>query len=295
MPNCYPVFSLPFLHKELAELGNTPLFLPKTIKYIWPGLANMPEDLYWTSPDYVFDSVMAKQCMKDLDAMGDAAMTGVPVHSLILMDMDKKENKKKQELNDLRNFAQNGLIPSDKSDLADMAAPKAKDNKTIFVAAQKILLWAWLLEEKTLEMRDLMDKYKGKATSTIDPLFVDAESGMDTLLKMEYELDDGALPLPSWQFVLENAAVFLPDNSVIIVSCSKMSSDLQEKLDFQKGTAAILEKCAENFIDKYNIIQSQSFVWKALGRKSKENKQYGLDKSFTFIILRGLNESVSSE
>lgn len=278
MSNCNFVFSLPFLHKELGCDGDEPMILLDSIKYVWPGLPHMPENFYWSAPDYTFDFVNAKHCMKNLDAMGEMAMTGVPVHSLIAMDLDVKDRKERRELNDLKSFAHSGLHKVSKSNV---------DNAAILVSAQKMLLWVWLLEEKALEMRSLMHNYKKRATVTIDPLVVDEQSSMNTLLNMEYQLEEGDEPLPSWEIVLENAAVFLPNESIIFVSCKQMVDELQEKLNFQKCTETILKICGENLTNKYDIMQSESFVYEALGKKRAVHKHLGLDKLFTFVILRG--------
>ncbi len=201
---------LPILRQENIQLE---WLSASNIKYLWPGLAAKPNN-YWQPESYVFDAQEAQTCLNDLDNMGHAAISGVPVHAIIgIQDQGAKlKDFKEQDL--LANFANTGQA-TESAEIHELYVKKA---------AQKFLLWAWLLEERFYEIQNLTKKYAHGAKHLFDSLGIEKDDALSTIQNIESSMQIDDAFLPPWQLILENAAVFLPDNCKVVVNDERMLS-----------------------------------------------------------------------
>lgn len=251
MTTMVPFLRLPGMHRELAypslnKGGVSPEDAPLSL---WPGLPGMPETGWW-SPEYPFTPQEARACLADMCAMGEAALSGVPLQALAARDASPAAARSAEELEDLSRFARTGALDGP-SDLSSSALELARK------AAQKALLWAWLLEERALELRALARTYATGAARLADALGAEhEEEDMPELAALNAHTDahlaeDPGL-LPPWRIVLENAALFLPARARILVDNADMAADLGEVLDFAPAPDGGRE--------------AEGPLWKALGR-----------------------------
>lgn len=221
------IFLLPLLHAPLDNAA--PFCPPATALRLWPGLPDMPSQGYWTAADYPFSASAAEDCVRQMESLSEAALSGVPMQTLASMEMAPEVQKARKEWQDVAKFGCSGLPPS-----------TAVDSKKVLQAAQKALLWAWLLEEKVLEIKGIMGNYTNNAAHLMDALGVeadDADTGLDFVASLDRVLDNSTPMLPPWAMVLENAALFLPDAAIIAVNSEGMAADLRDRLAFSPATA----------------------------------------------------------
>ena len=251
MTTMVPFLRLPQMHRELASPslskggvspGDTPLSL-------WPGLPGMPKNGWW-SPEYPFTPQEARACLADMCAMGEAALSGVPLQALAARDASPAAAHAAEELEDLSHFVRTGALD-------EFSGPSPSALELARKAAQKALLWAWLLEERALELRALARTYATGAARLADALGVEHEEENIPELAalhthMDVHLAEAPDLLPPWRIVLENAALFLPARARILVDNADMAADLGEVLDFMSAPDGGRE--------------AASPLWKALGR-----------------------------
>ncbi len=211
------LFTLPLLHKELNHIlhNNIP-----SLQHIWPGLPHI-EQGYWQAQNYPLSPKEAQAFLQELTMMSEAALSGVPLQALIVMD---KPRAKAQDLNEqevLQNFVESGQLPN--SDITI--------SKHMLYSGQKFLLWAWLLEERHKEVCDLSEEYTKNASSLMAALHVEKDEALSGLESLENSLANTDSPLPSWKIVFENAALFLPEKTSIIINSTDMTLALQELED----------------------------------------------------------------
>ena len=203
---------------------------------LWPGLPDTAGEAQGchVPADYPFAPREAAQCLNDMRAMESAALTGVPLQALSHMQGDGRAARQAAEAADLRRFRRTGQC----------AAPEEEALRQSRLRAQKVLLWAWLLEERVLELRGLADACSGGGASllaaalgegdTDDDFGVLASPAMGRLA-----VDDGLMP--PWRAVLEQASVFLPEGAVLVISRS-MAEDMADVADFTPVDAALVRQ-----------------------------------------------------
>lgn len=214
------VLTLPLLHKDTPT---TPW--RNKAAHIWPGLPNMPEEGYAALVGYPFAPLEAAACLADLEAMSMAGLSGVPLQALVAHENRPHSARELEELSALHSFAAAG------QEGAAQAQPFSNDT-LLRKAAQKILLGAWLLEERQREIRDLSRRFDSGAGFLGDALGVEEDADLVGLNAVGMHLGEEAGILPPWKLVLENAALFLPDPCVVIINDPHMAE-------------AVTENCAE--------------------------------------------------
>ena len=212
------VLSLPLLHSESPD----PLWRSKA-PHLWPGLPHMPETGYVELPGAPFSPAQAAACLADLEAMSEAALTGVPLQALAARENRPQARRDADERTALRHFAATGEESAPPSGLRQEFAQLA------FTAAQKILLWAWLLEERQREMRALSSSFDAGAGNLMDALGVEEDADLTALHAASMRLGDDAGILPPWKLVLENAALFLPETCTICVNDARMAEAVADQ------------------------------------------------------------------
>ena len=218
-----PVLAVPLLHPDSAAARLD------SVTHLWPGLPRVPETGFWQPADYPFSPQQAAACLADLQAMSEAALSGVPLQALAAREHRPQAAKHLEEQAALARFAEDGQAPKDTFDTApDTAAHVALHRK----AAQKVLLWAWLLEERYREVRELSRSWEEGAGHLVDALAVEDDAALAGLSALDMHLGDAEGLLPSWKLVLENAALFLPSGATLVVNSAAMARDLPEELLF---------------------------------------------------------------
>lgn len=277
-----PVFCLPLLHPALERAAlSCP---PVRAVHLWPGLPQMPAG-YWAATNYPFDGATAQSCVQQMESLSEAALSGVPMQTLASMERAPEIQKKRKELQDIDTFTSNGLPPT-----------SAIDSTEVVRAAQKALLWAWLLEEKVLEVNTIMGSYTDNASHLLDALGGDEDdhdTGLSMLASLDRDLDNSAPVLPPWAMVLENAAIFLPDTAIIAVNSEDMAADLRDRLTFAPASAqtrALWEAgtpvgtaapaCAKNC----ELEEASVPLWQALGKSAQCDDQPWRMKTYTFVL-----------
>lgn len=249
-----PYFCLPLLHTALESAD---VVLPHAALRLWPGLPDMPAG-YWAAADYPFSPAAAQDCARQLESLSEAALSGVPMQTLAQMDSAPAAQRTRKELADIDAFARGGAA----------LAPSGPQSPTALQAAQKILLWAWLLEEKVLEVKKIMNTYMSSAPQLVESLGVevdDDDKALSLLAALDRNLDTTAMMLPPWPLVLENASLFLPDNACIVVS-GPMAGDLRDRLTFSPAAAASRALWALDADSPLPLDEACAPLWQALGK-----------------------------
>ena len=246
-----PFLRLPVMHRELthSSLNRSDVSPEDAPQSLWPGLPDMPKTGWW-SPEYPFTPEEAGICLADMCAMGEAALSGVPLQALAARDASPAAARSAEELEDLSRFARTGTL----EEVSELSPSTLELTRR---AAQKALLWAWLLEERALEVRALAQTYATGAARLADTLGVEHEEGeMPQLAALnahtEAHLEEDPGLLPPWRTVLENATLFLPARARILVDNADMAADLDDVLDFAPASDGGRE--------------AEAPLWKALGR-----------------------------
>lgn len=210
------VLSLPLLHRDsVAEGWRT------KAPHLWPGLPQMPATGYIELAEYPFSPKEALACLTDLEAMSRAALSGVPLQALVAQENRPLSVRDLEEQADLRRFASTG----GKTSADDFPAC---DNAVLRKAAHKALLWAWLLEERQREVRDLSSNFDSNASHLMDALGVEEDTDFVGLRAMDMQLIQDAGIVPPWKLVVQNAAFFLPDTCTLVVNDACMAEAVAE-------------------------------------------------------------------
>lgn len=273
-PLSSPVFCLPLLH---ASLEAAAVLLPPTAVRLWPGLPNMPAG-YWAAADYPFSPAAAQDCARQLESLSEAALSGVPMQTLAQMDSAPAAQRTRQELADIDTFARGGLV----------GAPSGPESPTVLQAAQKMLLWAWLLEEKVLEVKKIMSTYMHSAPQLVEALGVevdDDDKALSLLAELDRNLDTTSMMLPPWTMVLENVSLFLPDNACIAVS-GPMADELRDRLTFSPAAPTTRALWALEADSPLPLDEARGPLWQALGKSSDCLSDHPWRaREFTFVLV----------
>ncbi len=233
--SCNVCIALPLLHPETEVADFLSMSVASQVCHIWPGLPHMPEH-FWQADSYPFSPKEAQMCLADLHAMGDAALSGVPLQALARMQSPHNAARALEETAARTLFQSTGQYVEDVSSVNSMM-PNIAAVHTLR-AAQKFLLWAWLLEERFREVRDLSEQYAQNAQHLVTALGVEGNDVLVGIERAESTLGHTLAPLPPWRLVLENVAVFLPTLCSIVVNYEEMASEVRENCDIQALTTA---------------------------------------------------------
>ena len=200
---------------------------------LWPGLPDAPAANYFCPDNYPFSPREAQACLGDLQQMGDAALSGLPIGATVAGNARAARRTSEMAL-------LSGLEKSDGNAEAALAAEAARKEQIARTQAQKALLWVWQQEERLVELADLTARFAKNAGGLAASLGVDPDddlAGMmpDTLtgdlvrLGSPIALDAGLVP--PWRLVTANALYFLPPQAPIIIE-GPMREDVLDLLDF---------------------------------------------------------------
>ena len=250
---------------------------------LWPGLPDAPAN-YFCPDKYPFSPREAQACLGDLQQMGDAALSGLPVGAAATGNA--RAARRASEMALIK-----GLDNSGGNAAAALAAEAARKEQLALCQAQKSLLWAWLQEERLTELAELTASFALNASGLTAALGVDPDEEMEGLapdaltgdlvrLGTPIALDAGLVP--PWRLVTANALYFAPADAPLIVEGS-MREDLLEMLDFIPAPRwqGLLEGAAANAV----AVEIRAPGWQVLGH-TRPTGQAPLDAERVWITWR---------
>ena len=268
-----PLLFMPFLHKELC-----PAALPPSLLHLWPGLPN-PQKGFYVPADFPLTPQDAAQYMEYALGIGMAAADKAPVSSLLAAEKQMRHPGIIKEERDIQAFAQ-GRDP-------ERAASWHREEARL--AAQKALLRVWLLEERLLEIQELEQRCQALSNDFGAMLGVeleDEEASALLLAQNAQRLDNSPMPYVSWHFLLENAALFLPERSTLLFTDSSICSELRElALPFSKVQDELYLSASAQPAHRPELAEAP--LWKALGMKNARPERPWLAKVFAFLLWDG--------
>ncbi len=222
-----PLLYLPLLHQGMGNLTNKEVH---NAAYLWPGLPEQANRT-WLPSTYPFTPQEAAACLKDIQNMGEAALSGVPLQAFVTPQKTRSELKKVQEQEDIESFIATGQ------------EPVRTEAESIHMrrAAQKFLLWAWLMEEHLLEVQKLTQNYATNATEITSALGVEKDDALAGLEYIQNLLSTDTFALPPWKLVVENMAFFLPSSCSALINHPEMAEHILENYPTQPLSDALKE------------------------------------------------------
>ncbi len=277
MPPAFPMLSLPLLHKNLGHP------LPSALRHIptfWPGLG-LPDDsdqaIMWKANDFPFSPKEAEACLKDIQSMGEAALSGVPLQAFMSAQSTRKELKETEEQEALENFIQTG----------QQSAPVAQISIHQRRQAQKFILWAWLMEKHLLEVQELTENYSLSAAQLTSVLEAEKDADLSGLELIQTLLSSNTFALPPWKLVLENMALFLPEESTVIINHPEMIEHMMEERDMY-ALQKICSQTKDNIAldGTYKGFQCTTTIENLLQKKPSTTSSPWLKKTLHCIIIK---------
>ena len=250
---------------------------------LWPGLPDAPAN-YFCPDKYPFSPREAQVCLGDLQQMGDAALSGLPVGAAAAAG-NSRAARRASEMALLK-----GLGSSDGDTAAALAAEAARKEQLALSQAQKALLWAWLQEERLVDLAELTTQFAQNAggltaalgidPDDLDGLAPDALTGDLVRLCSPIALD--ASLVPPWRLVTANALYFVPADAPLIAE-GPMREDLLELLDFVPAQRwqGLLEAAPANAV----AAEARAPGWQVLGH-TRPTGQPQLDAERVWVTWR---------
>ena len=256
---------------------------------LWPGLPDAPAD-FFCPETYPFSPREAQACLGDLQQMGDAALSGLPVGAAAAGNARAASRASEMALI-------KGLDSSKGDTAAALAAEAARKDLLARRQAQKVLLWAWLQEERLADLADLAARFASNAGKLTAALGVDPDENFDGLapdaltgdlvrLGSPIALDAGLVP--PWRWVTANALYFVPADAPLVVEGS-MRDDLLDLLDFAADSRwqGLLEEQAAQSAGKPEVVAVAASApgWRVLGH-TRPTGQPPLDAERVWVTWR---------
>ncbi len=261
---------------------------------LWPGLPDAPAAGFFCPATYPFSPREAQACLGDLQQMGDAALSGLPVGAAAAGNARAARRDSEMAL-------LSGLEKSDGDAVAALAAEAARKDLLARTQAQKILLWVWQQEERLADLAELTARFAQNAGGLTASLGVDPDEDLAGLppdaltgdlvrLGAPIALDAGLVP--PWRLVTANALYFVPPHAPIIIE-GAMREDVLDLLEFAPaperrslldapGTAAAAAPADEPLPV---AVEARAPGWKLLGH-TRPTGQPPLDAERVWITWR---------
>lgn len=258
--------------------------------------APAPEGPWHMPEDLPFSPREAAACLDDLQRMGDAALSGQPVGTLGADVGRARRNSAESAL-------RAGLMADGTLETAQ-ALEAAREEREKACAAQRMLLWSWLQEERLAELQALSSSLSSsnarlQAALDMDPADLDetallagdardTEAALATLatLNSPVHVDDSLLP--TWPRLLDAVVRFAPADCLLLAE-GRMRRDLldgQGELEFRPlPDDSPLHLCdAEG--NAVSLLQARAPLWRILGRPRAPRCCPGWQEERT-VVLRG--------
>lgn len=251
---------------------------------LWPGLPDAPAK-YFCPDKYPFSPREAQACLGDLQQMGDAALSGLPVGAAAAAG-NSRAARRASEMALIK-----GLDSSDGNPAAALAAEAARKEQLALSQAQKVLLWAWLQEGTFAELAELTTRFAQDAGGLTAALGVDPDEDLDgftpdaltgDLVRLGSPIALDTSLVPPWRLVTANALYFVPADAPLIVE-GPMRDDLLDLLDFAPAThwQGLLEDAPANAV----AVEARAPGWQVLGH-TRPTGQPPLDAERVWVTWR---------
>ena len=251
---------------------------------LWPGLPDAPAN-YFCPDKYPFSPREAQACLGDLQQMGDAALSGLPVGAAAAAG-NSRAARRASEMALIK-----GLDSSDGNPAAALAAEAARKEQLALSQAQKALLWAWLQEGTFAELAELTTRFAHDAGGLTAALGVDPDEDLDgftpdaltgDLVRLGSPIALDTSLVPPWRLVTANALYFVPADVPLIVE-GPMRDDLLDMLDFAPAQRwqGLLEDAPANAV----AVEARAPGWQVLGH-TRPTGQPPLDAERVWVTWR---------
>ena len=251
---------------------------------LWPGLPDAPAN-YFCPDKYPFSPREAQACLGDLQQMGDAALSGLPVGAAAAAG-NSRAARRASEMALIK-----GLDSSDGNTAAALAAEAARKEQLALSQAQKALLWAWLQEGTFAELAELTTRFAHDAGGLTAALGVDPDEDLDgftpdaltgDLVRLGSPIALDTSLVPPWRLVTANALYFVPADSPLIVE-GPMRDDLLDMLDFASAQhwQGLLEDAPASAV----AVEARAPGWQVLGH-TRPTGQPPLDAERVWVTWR---------
>ena len=251
---------------------------------LWPGLPDAPAN-YFCPDKYPFSPREAKACLGDLQQMGDAALSGLPVGAAAAAG-NSRAARRASEMALIK-----GLDSSGGDTAAALAAEAARKEQLALSQAQKALLWAWLQEGTFAELAELTTRFAHDAGGLTAALGVDPDEDLDgftpdaltgDLVRLGSPIALDTSLVPPWRLVTANALYFVPADVPLIVE-GPMRDDLLDMLDFAPAQRwqGLLEDAPANAV----AVEARAPGWQVLGH-TRPTGQPPLDAERVWVTWR---------
>ena len=251
---------------------------------LWPGLPDAPADCFCPEK-YPFSPREAQACLGDLQQMGDAALSGLPVGAAAAAG-NSRAARRASEMALIK-----GLDSSDGDPAAALAAEAARKEQLALSQAQKALLWAWLQEGTFAELAELTTRFAHDAGGLTAALGVDPDEDLDgftpdaltgDLVRLGSPIALDTSLVPPWRLVTANALYFVPADVPLIVE-GPMRDDLLDMLDFAPAQRwqGLLEDAPANAV----AVEARAPGWQVLGH-TRPTGQPPLDAERVWVTWR---------
>ena len=250
----------------------------------WSGLPDAPAN-YFCPDKYPFSPREAQACLGDLQQMGDAALSGLPVGAAAAAG-NSRAARRASEMALIK-----GLDSSDGDPAAALAAEAARKEQLALSQAQKALLWAWLQEGTFAELAELTTRFAHDAGGLTAALGVDPDEDLDgftpdaltgDLVRLGSPIALDTSLVPPWRLVTANALYFVPADVPLIVE-GPMRDDLLDMLDFAPAQRwqGLLEDAPANAV----AVEARAPGWQVLGH-TRPTGQPPLDAERVWVTWR---------
>ena len=251
---------------------------------LWPGLPDAPAN-YFCPDKYPFSPREAQACLGDLQQMGDAALSGLPVGAAAAAG-NSRAARRASEMALIK-----GLDSSDRNPAAALAAEAARKEQLALSQAQKALLWAWLQEGTFAELAELTTRFAHDAGGLTAALGVDPDEDLDgftpdaltgDLVRLGSPIALDTSLVPPWRLVTANALYFVPADAPLVVE-GPMRDDLLDLLDFAPAQRwqGLLENAPANAV----AVEARAPGWQVLGH-TRPTGQPPLDAERVWVTWR---------
>jgi hypothetical protein len=228
---------IPALHRELA-----PVTPPGTVLFMDPGFLQGPADAPGTfrAANLPFTGPAARAVLREMLELGSSLS---PEGELRTIENSARAAAARSgamqaaEARALESFAGGGQLSAA---VAEQSAPRTELDQAELIRAQKILLLAWELEENLLDI-----KKAEAALDAQDRMLLSVLHGPEDHANNPAAGGKAALLL-AWQFILEAAAPFLPEDALLFTA----SPELREALTALSPPAALPRQWAETLADE---------------------------------------------
>lgn len=256
--------SVPFVYFPTLHRDFLPAELPEGVLTCFPGLPippDVPQSQLFQA-DFAWSPAEAAACLEDLKRLEPEA-----VRAALPLEADVRGRQQQDEMDALDAFAGRGGGRG-----GDLAIRRR---------AQRLLLTAWLQEERVREMRDLAARYARSASALALALHDEEDCRTPDPAPV---VDEAAL-LPSWRFVLEQIAVFLPAGAIVCSADPVVRAQVQASGLCTCGPSAEdAERLPAAWRGTVPLRAERAPLWRLLGRSGPAAGRPWLDAEHLLVL-----------